>query len=153
MKKITLSVVLFLAILALVQSARANEVEQTSVVGKWSLKNRACVSGKATADKFLLGRDSLKFEIAGTEQKQKMKSELSLDGKTEVQSSKLELRGIATQLKNPFTGKNDIIIFNQPTNDELEVYSAGFEEGEVCAKGDALKSVFVRVKNTFQAGI
>jgi hypothetical protein len=152
MNKLTFSLLVLLAALAFSQAAKAAQPEVKTFVGHWTLKTRTCVSGISTKDEFQLGRDSLKLQIAGKASKAKMESELNLNGKTDLKSSVLEPRGIATSFVNPFTGQNDIIIYQQPTNDELEVFSVGFEGG-ACAKGDALKSVFVRVKNSLQAGM
>lgn len=126
------------------------EASQAKISGTWKLDARVCLSGGVPKDAFVLGRDHLEFEIKETSVAKK--KELKLDGtirvqgKSEVFKSKVRPRGIAYEALNPVTGKTDLMIYNQPSNDTLQVYTAGFDVNGSCPKGDLLKTTFLRIE-------
>jgi hypothetical protein len=134
---------LSLAVLMAAQSAMA----ANTLIGTWTLQKRVCASGVNPSDKFAIGRDALKVEIATSKGATLIRGKLLVNGILQNYESRVESRGFATSTLNPFTGKQDLVMYEQPTANELEVISAGFAQNDVCPQGDRLKSIFARIAN------
>lgn len=142
-----LQLILLSATIALF-AAQANA--NTGMNGSWKLNARECLSGGAPKDLFVVGRDNLEMKIVETmvakNKELNLEGEIRVQGKTDVFHSKVRSKGIAFESLNPVTGKSDLMIYNLPADNTLQVFTAGFGADGSCPRGDLLKTTFIRIE-------